>query len=66
MKVTPSGYIRLKANIVHQSQSFAKDLNLRRDIFKKLSTETLMSNVEDVLAQFQIARERMIKAKVFY
>lgn len=65
MKIIPSGYVKLKANIVHQSQSFTKGSDLHRDTFEKISSGTLMSNVEDVLTQFQMARERMIRARNF-
>ncbi|XP_043468794.1 Meckel syndrome type 1 protein homolog [Leptopilina heterotoma] len=64
-KIIPSGYIKIRANIVHQSQIFTKEGNLGKNVFDKLNSNNLMINVEDVLVQFQIARERMIRAKNF-
>lgn len=64
-KIIPSGYIKIKANTVHQSQIFSKERNFGKNVFDRLSSNTLMCNVEDVLVQFQLARERMIRAKNF-
>lgn len=59
LNVTPSGRIKLSMNIVHQTHSLIKD-NDQLDYFHKLSTDKLMSNVENVFEQFKAARERML------
>lgn len=63
LETTPSGEIKLKLNIVQQSESFVDGSNFKRDTFERLSAGRLMNSVNDVLEQFKAARERMIKAR---
>lgn len=62
LKVVPSGDIKIYMNIIHQS-GHMKHFNYQRDDSDKVSTDTLMNNVENVLEQFKAAKERMIRIR---
>ncbi|XP_011702331.1 PREDICTED: Meckel syndrome type 1 protein [Wasmannia auropunctata] len=61
LKVVPSGNIKIYMNIINQSGTHVK--NYQRDDSDKVSTDTLMNNVENVLEQFKAAKERMIRIR---
>lgn len=63
MKVVPSGDIKIYMNIILQSGTHMKRSNYQRDDLDKVSTDTLMNNVENVLEQFKAAKERMIRIR---
>ncbi|KYN36661.1 Meckel syndrome type 1 protein [Trachymyrmex septentrionalis] len=63
LKVVPSGDIKIYMNIIHQSRAHMKHFNYQRDDSDKVSTDTLMNNVENVLEQFKAAKERMIRIR---
>ncbi|XP_012252352.2 Meckel syndrome type 1 protein [Athalia rosae] len=64
LETAPSGQVKLKLNIIQQSQSSVKDIHFKRDTFERLSAGRLMNSVNDVLGQFKAARERMIRARM--
>ncbi|XP_015592802.1 Meckel syndrome type 1 protein [Cephus cinctus] len=66
LSVVPSGSVKLRMSIVHQSRSFTRERGFRRDTFERLSAGTLMSSVNNVLEQFKAARERMIRARAVF
>lgn len=63
LKVVPSGDIKIHMNIIHQSGTYMKHSNYQRDDSDKVSTDTLVNNVENVLEQFKAAKERMIRIR---
>ncbi|KAL6257163.1 hypothetical protein P5V15_012094 [Pogonomyrmex californicus] len=63
LKVVPSGDIKIYMNVIHQSNIHTKHSNYQRDDADKVSTDTLMNNVENVLEQFKAAKERMIRIR---
>lgn len=63
LKVVPSGNIKIYMNIILQSSMHMKRSNYQRDDSDKVSTNTLMNNVENVLEQFKAAKERMIRIR---
>lgn len=60
LKVVPSGNIKIYMNVILQS---GKHFNHQRDDSDKVSTDTLVNNVENVLEQFKAAKERMIRIR---
>ncbi|KOC65817.1 Meckel syndrome type 1 protein like protein [Habropoda laboriosa] len=62
LMVTSSGYIKLNINIIHKTHSSIKDSD-QIDYFQRLSTNKLMTNVENVFEQFKAARERMLQIR---
>lgn len=63
LKVVPSGDIKIYMNIILQSSTHVKRSNYQRDDSDKMSTDTLMNNVGNVLEQFKAAKERMIRIR---
>ncbi|XP_050474086.1 tectonic-like complex member MKS1 [Bombus huntii] len=62
LNVTPSGYIKLNMNIIHQTHgSIKQDDHL--NYFQRLSTDKLMTNIDNIFEQFKAARERMLQIK---
>lgn len=62
LKIVPSGNIKIYMNVILQNSTHVKRSN-RRDDLDKVSTDTLMNNVENVLEQFKAAKERMIRIR---
>ena len=62
LKVTPSGYIKLRTNVVHQTHTSVKHDD-RLSYFERLSTDKFMTNIENIFEQFKAARERMIQVR---
>ncbi|PBC30817.1 Meckel syndrome type [Apis cerana cerana] len=62
LNVTSSGYIKLKMNIIHQTHNSIKN-NDQLGYFQKLSTDKLMSNIDNIFEQFKAARERMLQIR---
>ncbi|XP_012524180.1 Meckel syndrome type 1 protein [Monomorium pharaonis] len=63
LKVVPSGDIKIYMNIILQDGTYTKYSNYQRDDSDKVSTDTLVHNVENVLEQFKIAKERMLRIR---
>lgn len=62
LNVTPSGYIKLNMDIIHQTHgSIKQDDHL--NYFQRLSTDKLMTNIDNIFEQFKAARERMLQIK---
>jgi len=57
LRVVPSGEIKVNMNVAHQSNMKNFKIN------DKVSTDALMNNVENVLEQFKVAKERMIQIR---
>ncbi|XP_076631522.1 Meckel syndrome, type 1 isoform X2 [Colletes latitarsis] len=62
LKVTPSGYITLKMNVIYQTHTSIQNYD-QLNYFEKLSTDKLMTNIENIFEQFKAARERMIQVR---
>ncbi|XP_076245614.1 Meckel syndrome, type 1 [Calliopsis andreniformis] len=58
LKVTPTGYVKLNMNIIHQVHDSIKHGD-QLEYFEKLSTDKLMTNIKNIFEQFKAARERM-------
>lgn len=63
LKVVPSGKIKIYMNVILQNSTHAKRSSYQKDDLDKMSTDTLMNNVENVLEQFKAAKERMIRIR---
>lgn len=63
LKVVSSGEIKINVNIAHQNRTLAKHLDYQVDDSNRISTDALMSSVENVLEQFKAAKERMIQIR---
>ena len=63
----PSGKIRIKLNIIHQTEILKSDKTDRGDFertaLERLDASSLLGSVNAVLEAFRRARERMLKAK---
>ncbi|KZC04614.1 PREDICTED: Meckel syndrome type 1 protein-like [Dufourea novaeangliae] len=62
IKITASGYIKLKLNIIYQTHTSIKPDDVL-NYFENLSTGKLMINIENIFEQFKAARERMIQVR---
>lgn len=62
LNVTPSGYIKLNMNIIHQTHSSIKDSD-QLDYFQRMSADKFMDNIENIFEQFKAARERMLQIR---
>ncbi|XP_053989595.1 tectonic-like complex member MKS1 [Hylaeus volcanicus] len=62
LHVTPSGSIKLKMNMVCQTHTSINNYD-QLNYFEKLSTDKLLTNVENIFEQFKAARERMIQVR---
>ncbi|KOX71627.1 Meckel syndrome type 1 protein [Melipona quadrifasciata] len=62
LNVTSSGYIKLIMNIIHQTRSSIKHGD-QLDYFQRLSTDKLMTNIDNIFEQFKAARERMLQIR---
>ncbi|XP_043520639.1 Meckel syndrome type 1 protein-like isoform X2 [Frieseomelitta varia] len=62
LNVTSSGYIKLIVNIIHQTHSSIKHGD-QLDYFQRLSTDKLMTNIDNIFEQFKAARERMLQIR---
>ncbi|KAK1117765.1 hypothetical protein K0M31_015704 [Melipona bicolor] len=58
LNVTSSGYIKLIMNIIHQTRSSIKHGD-QLDYFQRLSTDKLMTNIDNIFEQFKAAREHV-------
>lgn len=58
LKVIPSGCIELRMSIIHQTHTSIRHVD-QLDYFERLSTDKLMTNIENIYEQFKAARERM-------
>lgn len=63
LKVVSSGNIVIHVNIVHQNRALGKCFDGQGDDSNRISTDALMSSVENVLEQFKAAKERMIQIR---
>ncbi|XP_076661114.1 Meckel syndrome, type 1 isoform X1 [Halictus rubicundus] len=62
IKVTPNGRVKLKMNIIYQTHTSLK-IDDQLDYFQNLSTDKLMTNIENIFEQFKAARERMMRVR---
>ncbi|XP_032671514.1 Meckel syndrome type 1 protein-like [Odontomachus brunneus] len=63
LKIVSSGDIEIHINIAHQNRALGKCFDSQGDDSNRISTDALMSSVENVLEQFKAAKERMIQIK---
>lgn len=66
-ETVPSGRIKVKLNIIHQTEVLKVDRTdkgeLERNVLERLDASTLLGSVNAVLEAFRRARERMLRAK---
>ncbi|XP_076750072.1 Meckel syndrome, type 1 [Xylocopa sonorina] len=62
LNITPSGYVKLNVNVIHQTHSSIMN-NDRFDCFQRLGTDKFMTNIENIFEQFKAARERMLQIR---
>ncbi|XP_072745516.1 tectonic-like complex member MKS1 [Anoplolepis gracilipes] len=63
LKIVSSGDIKINMNIVIQNSTHMKHYDYEINNFDRVSTDALMNNVESVLEQFKVAKERMIRIR---
>lgn len=64
LRIVSSGDIKVNMNIVNQNGTHTKHFNYEIDNSNRVSTDALMNNVENVLEQFKVAKERMIRIRM--
>nr|XP_033331614.1 Meckel syndrome type 1 protein [Megalopta genalis] len=62
VKVTSNGCVKLKMNIIYQIHTSTR-IDDQHDYFQNLTTDKLMTNIENIFEQFRAARDRMMQVK---